>query len=189
MVMSKENNPVLGFDLGTTFSAVSKWTDGRGPQTIQNKLGQDTTQSVVYMNPDNDEVLVGQTAYHKGLMHPENVIMGVKRHMDEGHKLLKVAGKEFSPIVLSSKILEGMYKDAQAKYPKGLFNSRGSVVTVPFYFKAHQIENTRKAAEMANINCIGILQEPIAASLLYAYQLCEENCDKEFSQNILVFDL
>ena len=189
MAVRSENNPVLGFDLGTTFSAVSKWIDGKGPRIIANKFGQDTTQSAVYIDPKTDEVLVGQTAFNKGLMYPENMIVGVKRLIDDGRKILKIAGKEFTPIDISSMILKNMYKDVQSKYPKGFFETRGSVVTVPFYFKAHQIENTRNAAEMADINCIGIIQEPIAASLLYAYQLCEENPEAEISQNILVFDL
>jgi molecular chaperone DnaK (HSP70) len=42
---------------------------------------------------------------------------------------------------------------------------------------------------MADINCIGIIQEPIAAALTYALQICEDHFDKEFSQKILVFDL
>jgi molecular chaperone DnaK (HSP70) len=75
------------------------------------------------------------------------------------------------------------------KYPTGTFNSRGSVVTVPCYFKAHQMANTQKAAQRTEINCIGIIQEPIAASLSYALQICEDHFDKEFSQKILVFDL
>lgn len=189
MVTDSETNPVLGFDLGTTYSAVSRWIDGKGPKIIQNRIGQDTTQSVVYYDPANTEILVGQIAYSKGLMMPENMIVGVKRLMDDaGHKAM-IGGKDFTPVELSSMILKRIYEDAQSKFPKGIFNSRGSVVTVPFYFKAHQIDNTRRAAEMADINCIGIIQEPIAASLLYAYQLCEEHADEAFDQNILVFDL
>ncbi len=67
------------------------------------------------------------------------------------------------------------------KYPTGTFSSRGSVVTVPCYFKAHQMDNTRKAAEMADINCTGIIQEPIAAALTYALQICEDHFDKGVS--------
>ncbi len=33
---------------------------GRGPRIIQNKTGQDTTQSVVYYNPEKEEYIVGQ---------------------------------------------------------------------------------------------------------------------------------
>ena len=189
MDIDNETNPPLGFDLGTTFSSLARWTPKKGPQIIQNQAGQDTTQSAIYYNPENGEILVGQIAYSRGLMTPENMIVGVKRLMDEGNQKIILGGKEFTPISLSAIILEKIYKDARMKYPKGVFKSRGSVVTVPCYFKAHQVENTRKAAEMADINCIGILQEPIAASLIYALQICEDHFDKEFSQKILVFDL
>lgn len=189
MVIDSERHPVLGFDLGTTFSAVARWIDGKGPRIIQNKTGQDITQSVVYYNPEKDEIIVGQTAYNRGLMTPENMIVGVKRLMDDNNHKVQLGGKEFTPIEISSLILKKIYEDAKSKYPQGTFNSRGSVVTVPFYFKAHQIDNTHQAAEKADINCIGIIQEPIAASLFYAFQLCEEYSDKDFSQNILVFDL
>jgi molecular chaperone DnaK len=189
MAIDNETNPVLGFDLGTTFSALARWVDRKGPQIIQNRAGQDITQSVVYYNPENDEILVGHIAYTKGLMIPENMIVGVKRLMDDGNQKVMLGGKEFTPITLSSLILEKIYEDAKMKYPTGTFSSRGSVVTVPCYFKAHQMDNTRKAAEMTDINCIGIIQEPIAASLSYALQICEDHFDKEFSQKILVFDL
>ncbi len=189
MDIDNETNPVVGFDLGTTFSALARWVDRKGPQIIQNRAGQDTTQSAVYYNPENDEILVGHIAYNRGLMIPENMIVGVKRLMDDGNQKIMLGGKEFTPISLSSLILEKIYEDAKMKYPTGTFSSRGSVVTVPCYFKAHQMDNTRKAAEMADINCIGIIQEPIAAALTYALQICEDHFDKEFSQKILVFDL
>jgi molecular chaperone DnaK (HSP70) len=189
MAVDNETNPVLGFDLGTTFSALARWVDRKGPQIIQNRDGQDITQSVVYYNPENDEILVGHIAYNRGLMVPENMIVGVKRLMDDGNQKVMLGGKEFTPITLSSMILEKIYEDAKMKYPTGSFSSRGSVVTVPCYFKAHQMANTRKSAEMTDINCIGIIQEPIAASLSYALQICEDHFDKEFSQKILVFDL
>lgn len=187
--IDSEQKPVLGFDLGTTFSAVAKWVDKKGPRIIQNKMGHDTTQSVLYHTPENGEIIVGQLAYKKGLATPENMIVGVKRLMDDGHQKVIVGGKEFTPIQISAKILEKIYEDAKSQFPKGKFESRGSVVSVPFYFKADQISNTRQAADEANIHCIGIIQEPIAASLAYAFQLCEEHSDKEFSQNILAFDL
>lgn len=187
--INSEEKPVLGFDLGTTYSALSKWIDKKGPQIIQNSLGDNTTQSVVYHNPDNGEILVGKLAYKRGLQIPENMIVGVKRLMDDGHQKIRVGGKEFTPIEISAKILEKIYEDAKSKFPKGKFESRGSVVSVPFYFKADQISNTRKAADIAKINCVGIIQEPIAASLAYAFRLCDEHSDKEFGQNILVFDL
>jgi molecular chaperone DnaK (HSP70) len=62
-------------------------------------------------------------------------------------------------------------------------------VTVPYYFKAHQCRNARKAAELAGIECTGIIQEPIAASLMYTWQRMEESPDWQGEEVILVFDL
>lgn len=188
MVTDNELNPVLGIDLGTTFSSIARW-DGRGPRVYQTKTGPETLQSVVYYNPQTQEILVGDLAYHRGLVNPENMAFGVKRYMDDAHQNLLLGGQKFSPIELSSLILKRLYNDVTEKFPKGRFGSRGTVVTIPYYFKAHQCENTRKAAENADINCIGILQEPIAASLSYAWQLVQNYPDRQGAEKILVFDL
>ena len=188
MVHDPELNPVLGIDLGTTFSAIACW-DGRGPRVYQTKTGDDTLQSAIYYDPKAKTFLVGKQAYRRGIINPENIVLGVKRKMDNADEKVKIGEDEFTPIELSSKILNRIYQDVEERYPSGRFKSRGTVVTVPYYFMANQIENTRKAAEMANIECIGILQEPIAASLQYANELSMIRKDTEFSENILVFDL
>lgn len=187
MPIDHELNPVLGIDLGTTFSAIARW-EGQAPRAYQIK-GQDTLQSAVYYDPRNDEFVVGKVGYNRGLMYPENLAVGVKRNMDNADDPIGIGGKSFSPIDLSARILHQLYKDVTDQFPTGLFKSRGSVVTVPYYFRAHQCENTRKAAELAEIECLGILQEPIAASLVYAWQLVQSRRDREHSENVLVFDL
>ena len=58
------HNPVVGIDLGTTFSAIARW-DGRGPKIYQNKNGTNELQSAVYYDPENDELLVGSLAYKR----------------------------------------------------------------------------------------------------------------------------
>lgn len=188
MLIDYDLNPVLGIDLGTTFSAIARW-DGHGPRVYQTRTGDDTLQSVVYLDPQKNEFLVGKIAFKRGLIYPENMARGIKRYMDDASQNIVIGGQSFSPIELSAKILERLYKDVAEKSPAGLFQSRGTVVTVPYYFKAHQYENTRQAAEIANINCVGLIQEPIAASLAYAWQLVQSRPSKEFAENILVFDL
>jgi len=182
-----DKNPVVGIDLGTTFSAIARW-DGRGARHYQ-ILGKDTIQSVVYLNPTNGEVLVGQLAYNRGLISPENMVVGVKREMDNGGNSLQVGGRAFTPIELSSKILQYIYGGVRDQFPTGQFSHRGAVVTVPYYFKANQCANTRLAAESAGLNCIGILQEPIAAALHYVWELVQEQPEREGKERILVFDL
>ncbi len=186
-----ELNPVIGIDLGTTFSAIARWHETRRePRHYQHSKSGDTLQSVVYCDPKTSEILVGKLAYGKGLVDPENVIIGVKRHMDDAEQTISLGGSNFSPIDLSAKILRELYQDVAKQFGDGTrFKSRGTVVTVPYYFKAHQCEHTRKAADIADINCVGIIQEPIAASLAYAWQLAQDRPDENIQENILVFDL
>ncbi len=114
MVTDNELNPVLGIDLGTTFSSIARW-DGRGPRVYQTKTGPETLQSVVYYNPQTQEILVGDLAYHRGLVNPENMAFGVKRYMDDAHQNLLLGGQKFSPIELSSLILKRLYNDVTEK--------------------------------------------------------------------------
>ncbi len=53
MPIDNEHNPVLGIDLGTTFSAIARW-DGRGASVYQVGNHYDL-QSVVYYDPNKDE--------------------------------------------------------------------------------------------------------------------------------------
>ncbi len=185
-----ELNPVIGIDLGTTFSAIARWHEKRQePRHYQHSQSGDTLQSVVYCDPETSEILVGKLAYKKGFMYPENVVVGVKRMMDDASQIISIGGQNFSPIDLSAKILRELYQDVTKQFGSGKFKSRGTVVAVPYYFKAHQCEHTKKAAIIADINCLGLIQEPIAASLAYAWQLVQDRPDEEIKENILVFDL
>jgi molecular chaperone DnaK len=189
-MIDDEINPVLGIDLGTTYSAIARW-NRRGPEAYQiNTPAGESLQSVVYYDPKLDEFIVGNLAYRKGIVNPENVVVGVKRLMDNG-----VPGdrrdrrQKVYPVQISAKILEYIHQDVAKRYPGNKFKSRGTIVTVPYYFKAHQCAHTQEAAKIANIHCIGILQEPIAASLSYAWQKFQEDPESEYAENVLVFDL
>lgn len=187
--MDNEKNPVLGIDLGTTFSAIARW-DGSGARPYEGTTGDKAFQSVIYIDPKTNQVLVGKIAYNRGLINPEFMVLGVKRMMDDASQKINIGGAVYTPVQLSSFILKQLYSEVRAKFPKGLFKSRGTVVTVPYYFKAHQCENTRKAAEIAKIECVGLIQEPISAALCYALQLVQDHPEREeFTENILVFDL
>ncbi len=45
-----------------------------------------------------------------------------------------------------------------------------AVITVPAYFDAPQIEATRRAGELADIEVVGMLQEPTAAAMYYTWK-------------------
>ena len=186
-----ELNPVIGIDLGTTFCAIARWHERRRePRHYQHSTSGETLQSAVYCDPSTSEILIGKLAYERGIIYPENVVTGIKRMMDNESQVISIGGQSFSPIDLSAKILHELYQNVAKQHGDGKsFKSRGTIVTVPYYFKAHQCAHTRKAAEMAKIELVGLIQEPIAASLAYAWQLVQDRPDQEIKENILVFDL
>ncbi|MBI5252239.1 MAG: Hsp70 family protein [Desulfomonile tiedjei] len=194
-LLSDPEHPVLGIDLGTTFSAIARW-DGLGPEVYVGLEGTYTTQSVVYYQEDcedGDEYVVGELAYQQTLIEPQNGIIGVKRLMDNRDYAIvlgETKPKSHNPVQISSEILRRLYKDVAEKFPGGKFKAKGLVVTVPYYFRANQRKNTREAAEAAGLpNVLGIVDEPVAASLSYAFDMLKNNGQKDHHEKILVFDL
>ncbi|WML36901.1 Hsp70 family protein [Clostridium sp. OS1-26] len=185
MKYDAQNSPVIGIDLGTTYSSVARWT-GKDADVYSPK-GERCLRSVVYYDEKNDKYIYGNAAFMSGILNPDNVIVGVKRLMDDNSIRIKLGPKEHSPVEISSMILKNIYDSIQDMFPSGVYNASGIVVTVPYYFKAHQFQNTEEAAKMAGLNLTGIIQEPIAAAL--AYGLHHSEADKVRNENILVFDL
>jgi len=188
MAVDNEKSPVLGIDLGTTFSAIARW-DGKGPRVYENKEGDSSTQSVVFWDEKDGAYLVGKQAYRKFLVEPGNGYLGVKRLMDDKNHQIILGGQIHNPVEISSKILARLYQDVCDKFPKNTFHSRGVVVSVPYYFKAHQCNNTREAAELAELNFMGIIQEPIAAALAYSLEMVRANHNGDREELVMVFDL
>ncbi len=188
MPVDNTHRPVIGIDLGTTYSCIARW-DGRGPSVYQLAGGPQTLPSVVYYDSKYNEFLVGEIASRRGMLDPSNVVFAVKRKMDNRNERIVLNGNTFGPIDISQKILEKLVSDVTSQFPKGVFQVHGGVVTVPYYFKAHQCKNTEEAAEQAKLNVLGILQEPIAAAIAYVIYLERENLLENRSEKFLVFDL
>lgn len=182
MRVDNEKKPALGIDLGTTYSAIARWTD-KGPKVYQNPRREYTWASVVYKDDRSDKPLVGNTALKRALIDPENAVIGVKRMMDDASQKIRLRGQEYSPIEISAMILRDVYEYAEKTTPG--FDPSGVVVTVPYYFTALQCTNTSEAAQMAGLNVLGIIQEPVAAALAYGIH----NEDTLQDEIIMVFDL
>ena len=71
-----ENEYVLGIDLGTTYTCVGVFIDGK-VEFILNKNGNKTTPSIVYLDKTNN--FVGDEAKKRLINNPSNTIYNIKR--------------------------------------------------------------------------------------------------------------
>jgi len=195
--------PVIGIDLGTTYSCVGVFKNGR-VDIIPNDLGNRITPSYVAFT--ETERLIGEAAKNQAALNPENTIFDVKRLIgrsfkdpevqrdkklypydivDKGGKPyinVKVKGenKVFSPEEISAMILTKMKETAEASLGQKVTNS---VVTCPAYFNDAQRQATKDAGKIAGMDVLRMINEPTAAAIAYGLD------DVSGEKNILVFDL
>lgn len=199
----EEVGTVIGIDLGTTYSCVGVYKDGR-PQIIANDQGNRITPSYVAFT--DSERFVGDGAKNQASLNPANTVFDVKRLIgrkfndkevkkdmsyfpfklinknDKPYIEVTVKGekKSYAPEEVSAMVLSKMKEIAEGFLGKEVKNA---VVTVPAYFNDAQRQATKDAGLIAGLNVRRIINEPTAAAI--AYGLDKQNNE----QNILVYDL
>ena len=83
------------------------------------------------------------------------------------------------PQQISAFVLQKLKRDAEAYLGEKITDA---VITVPAYFNDAQRQATKEAGQIAGLNVLRIINEPIAAAAAY-------HLDKEGEVTILVFDL
>jgi len=162
--MAESTGHVIGIDLGTTFCAMA-YLDRHGTcVTIPNAEGELTTPSVVLFESDGTAV-VGRRALRASQVHPDRVAVCVKRDMGDAFCSRPIAGRQMSPVHVSSVILKKLKQDAE----KRIGAIAGAVITVPAYFDEARRQATVDAGTIAGLNVLDILNEPTAAALAYGF--------------------
>lgn len=156
---------IVAIDLGTTFSVVAYVDDDGNPQVIANEHGERSTPSAVIFNSDGT-VGVGKVAINQWIANEDRVSRWIKRRMrDNDYRF-----HDKSPVEISAIILEALKKAAEAVC--GPIDE--VVITCPAYFNAMEIENTRKAGELAGFHVKEIVKEPTAAAVRHGVQHLSE---------------
>ena len=197
------DGPVIGIDLGTTYSCVGIFKNGR-VEIIPNELGNRITPSQVAFT--DDEKLVGEAAKNQASQNPLRTVYVVKRligrkfsdkevQRDIKYLSYKVVDKQSKPYIsvdtsagkkvlspeeISAMILVKMKEVAEAYLGREV---KHAVVTVPAYFNDAQRQATKDAGVIAGLDVLRIINEPTAAAIAYGMD------KKSGEKNIVVFDL
>lgn len=194
----------IGIDLGTTFSCVGVFQNGRA-EIIANDQGNRTTPSYVAFT--DTERLIGDGAKNQANSNPKNTVHDAKRLLGRSYddpivqkdkKLwtfdvvndgknkpkVKVEYKgemvEFYPEEISAMVLTKMKEVAEAFVGEDI---KDVVVTVPAYFGDAQRQATKDAGTIAGLNVLRIINEPTAAAIAYGM---DNKSSKE--RHVLIFD-
>ncbi|CAG8816565.1 11704_t:CDS:2, partial [Racocetra persica] len=193
-----------GIDLGTTYSCVGVWQNGR-VEIIANDQGNRTTPSYVAFT--DTERLIGDAAKNQVAMNPYNTVFNAKRligrryhdpevQSDMKHwpfKVIEKNGKpyiqiefkgetkQFTPEEISSMVLLKMKETAEAFLGTKVTNA---VITVPAYFNDSQRQATKDASMIVGLNILRIISGPTAAAIAYGL---DKKTAGEY--NVLIFDL
>merc|ERR1712142_1174704 len=195
---------VIGIDLGTTYSCVGVFKNGR-VEIIANDQGNRITPSYVAFTADGER-LIGDAAKNQLTTNPENTVFDAKRligrdwtdkavQSDIKYFPFKVMEKNAKPIIqvdtsqgvktfaaeeISAMVLTKMKETAEAYLGKKVTHA---VVTVPAYFNDVQRQATKDAGVIAGMTVMRIINEPTAAAIAYGMD------KKDGEKNVLVFDL
>lgn len=194
----------IGIDLGTTYSCVGVWKNGR-VEIIANDQGNRTTPSYVAFT--DTERLVGDSAKNQASMNPKNSVFDAKRmigrkydddHVQSDMKLwpykvvndgnnrpkvevtFKSEEKTFYPEEISAMVLSKMKETAETYLGEKVTDA---VITVPAYFNDACRQATKDAGVIAGLNVLRIINEPTAAAIAYGL---DKKGEKE--KNVLIFD-
>lgn len=190
---------VLGIDLGTSISKMATILQGE-PKCLESREGLILIPSIVAL-AKNGERLIGELAKRQAVTNPQNTIIAVKRFIgrryadpevqkelkrlsyqtrerEDGGVEIKMGEKWFTPIEISSMILQKIKSDAKEKLGEDITDV---VITCPANFDDSQRKATKTAGEIAGFNVLRIINEPTAAALCYGF-------GRKKTEKVVVYD-
>lgn len=208
-----EEGPIIGIDLGTTFSCVAVYdNETQKVNVLPNSIGEKTTPSWVAFTSSGR--VVGQPAKQQASMNASNTIYDVKRIIGrsledpvtreearrfpflildggDGRPVIEVEWKgikhRLSPEEISSMVLLEMKRAAEGALNKTI---KKAVITVPAHFNDQQRQATKDAGRIAGLDVVRIINEPTAAALAYGLHTAgADGAAATEKPNVVIFDL
>lgn len=191
--------PVIGIDLGTTFSVAAYVDESGKPKAIPDVKKSVLLPSVVSID-ESGKIVIGNEAKHQRVSRPALTISSVKRLMGKGsaevdlkneyipypvdlsdEKIvrIKLGNQLMTPPEISALVLRNLKERAESFFKAPV---KSAVITVPAYFNDSQRQATKDAGKIAGLQVMRIINEPTAASLAYGLH-------KKDRGKIAVYDL
>ena len=203
-----------GIEFGISNSKIGVFKDGK-VQIVPNSMGDPCTPSVVSITEDN-EIIGEETLVNK--IDEKNTITEIKKLLGknindlkdlkeinnlifENDKLqLKINRKGNDEYFIPERIVSLLFKKLiQSASDFSEFGITKAVIAVPVYFDEKRRLSIKEAAELAGIELLEIIEEPIAAALAYDFGTKEQSIKDSLApsainnnsdnKKVLVFDL
>lgn len=192
---TEENNQIttaIGIDFGTSNSLVSYFDEEKNIIIIPDEKGNKITPSIIAL--DNvGQILIGNEAKNADIK-----ISSIKRIIGKNFEeinneeqlpfeiinednLVKVkfGNKNLTATEIAAKIIHKLKNIAEKHLKEDISNV---VITVPAYFNEKSKSEVKKAAKIAGLNVLRLINEPTAAALAYGL-------DNQSSAIFAVYDL
>jgi molecular chaperone DnaK len=158
MITFKSN--FIGIDLGTSNSAICSY-DGETVHVYKSPDQTDVTPSAIYIDKRGNKY-IGKRAYNYLANDPDNVAVRFKRLIGTNTPIeIPNLDGSMSPEECSAEILKALFNYLPEDIQKD--PELGTVITTPASFNQMQKDATLQAANMAGINRVALMQEPVAA--------------------------
>lgn len=175
----------IGIDIGTSLSSLAIIENGKpvalNVETASSQLiGNDRAVPSSVFVEENGDIILGQKADNSRLKNPSRYRKEFKRDLGTTEPY-HIGSFELLPEDLYRELFKYFKKKAEERLSCHI---EKSVITHPANFAGYKKEMIKKAAEMAGIVQVELIDEPTAAAIYYSNKEKIENGEK-----LLVYDL
>ncbi len=169
---------VLSIDFGTSYTVVASRLHGQAPEVIEID-GERRVPSVV-MITDEFGVVIGRAADEMAAAAPSRVLRSPKSRLGDPAPII-LGGKPFQATSLVAEVLAKVYDEAVRHHGSTPESTR---LTYPASWSGHRRQQLLRAAELAGLEAVTLVPEPVAAAIAYADQAAAA-----VGSTVLVYDL